>query len=130
MSTVRVPFLSDQYFELAGANPVLADTLALGERVIVVYAGTAYEVVAADESGDPITPPPPLETDPIDDRGPVAPPLIDPPVVDLPVVNPPAPVAVAPQPVGPTGTSTVPLVAGAAAVLAMAGLLIAGRRRA
>lgn len=45
METVKVEFLSDGYFDLISENPVLGDYFALGERVIVVYDGTAYEVV-------------------------------------------------------------------------------------
>lgn len=45
MSTEAVVFLSDDYFALLEAFPVLADYLALGERVIVVIEGIAYEVV-------------------------------------------------------------------------------------
>jgi Ca-activated chloride channel family protein len=52
MATTRVPFLSDDYFALAAAHPDLAAALALGERVIVVWQGVAYEVVGAEEAGD------------------------------------------------------------------------------
>lgn len=44
METVFVEFLSDDYFELISENPDLGDYFALGERVIVVCEGTAYEV--------------------------------------------------------------------------------------
>ena len=44
METVRVEFLSEEYFDLIRESPVLGDYFALGERVIVVYDGTAYEV--------------------------------------------------------------------------------------
>jgi Ca-activated chloride channel family protein len=44
METEKVEFLSDEYFDLILENPVLGDYFALGERVIVVYNGTAYEV--------------------------------------------------------------------------------------
>ena len=45
METMEVEFLSDGYFDLVTANPVMGDYFALGERVIVVYDGVAYEVV-------------------------------------------------------------------------------------
>lgn len=48
MTPVKVAFLSDSYFDLASARPDLAAALALGERVIVVVDGSAYEVVASD----------------------------------------------------------------------------------
>jgi Ca-activated chloride channel family protein len=44
METVSVEFLSEEYFDLIQKSPVLGDYFALGERVIVVYDGTAYEV--------------------------------------------------------------------------------------
>jgi Ca-activated chloride channel family protein len=44
METVLVEFLSEEYFDLISETPVLGDYFALGERVIVVYDGTAYEV--------------------------------------------------------------------------------------
>lgn len=45
MTPQQVVFLSDAYFELVAQNPVLGDYFALGEHVIVVFEGTAYEVV-------------------------------------------------------------------------------------
>jgi len=56
----RVPFLSEAYFELAAATPEIGAALALGERVIVVSRGQAYEIVAEGESGDPFELPAPL----------------------------------------------------------------------
>jgi Ca-activated chloride channel family protein len=44
METIEVEFLSDEYFDLIIESPVLGDYFALGERVIVVYEGNAYEV--------------------------------------------------------------------------------------
>lgn len=52
METVRVPFLSRDYFRLAVSRPELGDAFALGERVIAVSEGTAYEVVEADQEED------------------------------------------------------------------------------
>lgn len=46
MTTTQVTFLSDDYFDLLAELPILADYFALGERVIVVIDGTAYEVVS------------------------------------------------------------------------------------
>jgi Ca-activated chloride channel family protein len=54
MQTVEVAFLSDDYFALAAAFPELGAAFALGERVIAFADGTAYEVVAADSSVDPV----------------------------------------------------------------------------
>jgi Ca-activated chloride channel family protein len=58
MSTLRVAFLSDDYFALASARPGLAAAFALGERVIVISEGTAYEVVETDAPADEIPIPP------------------------------------------------------------------------
>ncbi len=46
METVRIEFLSDAYFDLLSEKPELGAYLALGERVIVVVDGTAYEIVS------------------------------------------------------------------------------------
>ncbi|MDX1994606.1 MAG: VIT domain-containing protein [bacterium] len=46
METERIVFLSDEYFALLEQHPELADYFALGERVIVVLDGVAYEVVS------------------------------------------------------------------------------------
>ena len=43
--------MSDAYFALIDAAPVLADYFATGERVLVVYDGVAYEVVDEAEGG-------------------------------------------------------------------------------
>lgn len=45
MSTMRVPFLSEDYFALVGADATLAAAFALGERVIAISGGQAYEVI-------------------------------------------------------------------------------------
>lgn len=47
MTTEQVEFLSDAYFALLEQLPELAPYLALGERVIVVWEGVAYEVTVA-----------------------------------------------------------------------------------
>ncbi|RPI34978.1 MAG: VWA domain-containing protein [Chloroflexota bacterium] len=54
MQTTRVAFLSDDYFALAQASPDLAAAFALGERVIALSDGAAYEVVASDASTEPV----------------------------------------------------------------------------
>ena len=52
--TTKVAFLSDDYFILAKSSPDLADALALGERVIVVFNGTAHEVVSFGTASTPV----------------------------------------------------------------------------
>jgi Ca-activated chloride channel family protein len=63
MSKVKVPFLSQDYFALADARPDLADAFALGEHVIAIAGGTAYEIVAPDDAGDEVTLPPTLPSE-------------------------------------------------------------------
>ena len=46
MTPVQVQFLSDEYFALLDLDPVVGEFLALGERVIFVWDGTAYEIVS------------------------------------------------------------------------------------
>jgi Ca-activated chloride channel family protein len=58
MSTQKVPFLSEDYFNLVEVSTELATAFALGERVIAISGGIAYEVVGSEESGDQITLPP------------------------------------------------------------------------
>jgi len=48
METVKVEFLSDAYFELLAEMPELTDYFALGDAVIVVIEGVAYEVVPSE----------------------------------------------------------------------------------
>jgi len=50
METVKVAFLSDDYFILARSRAELAAAFALGERVIAIVDGTAYEVVASESN--------------------------------------------------------------------------------
>ena len=54
MTTLRAPFLSADYFTLADSRSELGDAFALGQNVIIVVEGIAYEVVGAEDSGDPI----------------------------------------------------------------------------
>ncbi len=45
MTTEKVVFLSDEYFDLLDSVPALGDFFALGDRVIALVDGVAYEVV-------------------------------------------------------------------------------------
>jgi hypothetical protein len=58
MTTKKVPFLSEDYFELADARSEFGVAFALGERVIILVGDIAYEIVGDTEKGDPITVPP------------------------------------------------------------------------
>jgi Ca-activated chloride channel family protein len=54
MQATQVAFLSKDYFELLAARSDLAAAFALGQRVIAIADGKAYEVVAADTSVPPV----------------------------------------------------------------------------
>lgn len=45
MTPVDVAFLSDAYFDLLDLDPAIGEFLALGEHVLFVWEGTAYEVM-------------------------------------------------------------------------------------
>ena len=48
--TVKIAFLSEDYFLLAQERPELGAAFALGEKVIALSEGVSYEVVASDET--------------------------------------------------------------------------------
>ena len=54
METMKIAFLSDDYFTLARTRSELADAFALGIKVIVVFGDVAYEVVDENTPVDPI----------------------------------------------------------------------------
>jgi hypothetical protein len=61
MAPKRVGFLTDDYFALVAARPDWGAYLSVGERVLVVLDGQAYQVVQEDE-GERIEIPAPLPT--------------------------------------------------------------------
>lgn len=50
--TIKVSFLSADYFALAAQSDELASALALGERVIVVSGGKVYETITSGEADE------------------------------------------------------------------------------
>jgi hypothetical protein len=64
METIKVPFLSEDYFSLSKSRPELAGGFALGPQVIAISDGIVYEVVASDETTAPIEIPPALVMEP------------------------------------------------------------------
>ena len=72
-TTVKVAFLSDDYFALARSDPSLAAALALGEQVIVLHNGVAYQVVEAGTSTSPLKLPPTATPAPADEGYPGSP---------------------------------------------------------
>ncbi len=63
METLKVPFLSEDYFKLALSRPDIAAALALGSNVIVVADDRVYEIVGEDGTGDPLVLPQALPLD-------------------------------------------------------------------
>jgi hypothetical protein len=71
MTTTRISFGSDNYFELLTAQPEWGKYFALGTHVIVVLEGTAYEVVegeAPEVEVPPTTEPTPTQPAPVSHR--------------------------------------------------------------
>ncbi len=58
MVTQKVAFLSDDYFSLSQSRSEIAAAFALGEHVIVVFDGVAYEVVSSENATMPVEIPP------------------------------------------------------------------------
>jgi len=56
MTTQKIGFGSEVYFELLAARPQWGDYLALGDRVIFVAESAAYEIIEGE--GDPVALPP------------------------------------------------------------------------
>jgi len=94
--TIKIDFLSKDYFNLLASKPALASALALGGRVIVVADGVAYEIVTGEASAGEYSWQPTTDED-LDYPAPQSTnidPRISPPVVteisneDEPIVNP------------------------------------------
>ncbi len=100
MPVTKVSFLSEDYFALANSRPELADAFAVGERVIVVVDGRAYEVVPEGETVTRVeilpTTPPPEQVTP-------EPPLVTPPSATPLPESTPVPTSPAAKP-GPSPT--------------------------
>jgi Ca-activated chloride channel family protein len=61
MKPIKVGFMSDDYFALIGAHPEWGAYLSIGERVLVVLGGKAYQVVGEGQ-GEKIDIPTPRAT--------------------------------------------------------------------
>ena len=88
MKTVKVAFLSNDYFALVDSRPELAAAFALGTKVIALSSGVAYEVVEEGASVKPVDIPPtkPVDRPPVETQpsGPVSTPVVASP--DTPTV--------------------------------------------
>jgi Ca-activated chloride channel family protein len=51
-----ISFAGEAYFDLLSAAPEMGQYLALGEQVLVVHDGVAYQVVPAEEAPQPVQP--------------------------------------------------------------------------
>ena len=118
MTTTRISFGSDNYFELLAARPEWGKYFALGTHVIVVLEGTAYEVVEGDAPEVEVPP----ATEPTPSRPAAAP---TPPAApaDPPTLSPTAVSTSLPQQGGLCGGVS------AALLFPLAGLVIARRAR-
>jgi Ca-activated chloride channel family protein len=54
MESVKLSFLSDDYFKLAESSPELADAFSLGSGIIVVSGGVAYQVIEEANHNGPV----------------------------------------------------------------------------
>jgi hypothetical protein len=113
MTTIKVGFGSDDYFKLIAARPEWGQFFALGERVIVVLEGKAYETVQG--AGQSVQIPPTLTPEPT--RKPT---LNATPVARVTSISPVATVTGSPPAATPTpGKPTSSGLCGGAAAMAM-----------
>jgi len=118
MTTTRISFGSDNYFELLAARPEWGKYFALGTHVIVVLEGTAYEVVegeAPEIEVPPTTEPTSPQSAAVSTRTAAS--------ADQPVPSPTASSASSPQRGGLCGGAS------AALLLPLSGLMITRRAR-
>ena len=113
MTPVKVGFGSDDYFKLLAARPEWGRYFALGTRVIAVLDGTAYEVVEGE--GDPLEVP--TAAAPAVTPQPTQPNDVEITLVDDPETD-----------VEATGESPQPCSGVLAALLPLAGLVLARRK--
>jgi Ca-activated chloride channel family protein len=97
MQTTPIAFGSADYFKLAGVSPEVGAALALGPRVIVVWQGVAYEIVAEGEPVAAVDVPEPIKPGPID---PSNPPVLPDPAQPVPTAPLSLPCASALMPLG------------------------------
>lgn len=88
MQTQKVPFLSDEYFKLAELRSDIASGFALGERVIVLSDGVAYEVVESMEISDDIILPATITPTPKNTKYGSTQPANDLPATEIPTIVP------------------------------------------
>jgi Ca-activated chloride channel homolog len=109
LTTTKVGFGSEDYFKLIAARPEWGQFFALGERVIVLLDGKAYETVQG--AGQPVQVPPTVTPEPTRKPGPSATPAA------TRTGNPPA--TTQPSPAGGLCGTGAAMVMGLAAVVVM-----------
>jgi Ca-activated chloride channel family protein len=117
MQTVKVNFLSEDYFALTQTSFELAAAFAMGPEVIALYDGVVYEVVAEDVPTEPIQVP----AQPTEEATPV---IEEPVIVGIPTEEP------ASEPGSPPSTP-VPCLGGMLPLLLvpLAGVVVVVRKR-
>ena len=118
MTTMEVGFGTESYFDLLSARPAWGDYMALGERVIFVAEGKAYEVVLGE--GGPVEIPPARTPEPGESTPEPGQPTPEPAQPGKPTATPDASGGTTPTEPGGTictGAMVMGLVALAAAVL-------------
>jgi hypothetical protein len=118
MTTVKVGFGTEPYFDLLTARPHWGDFLSLGPRVIFVVEGTAYEVV--EGSGGPVE-------IPAEQTPEVTPSNGSPATAEGPTQSPaPSPTDTPKAPIGPTDGPSAPDRGMCASAPALIGLSLVG----
>jgi Ca-activated chloride channel family protein len=97
MQAAPIAFGSNDYFKLAGVSPEVGAALALGRRVVIVWQGKAYEIVAEGETVPAVDVPEPIRPEPVK---PAVPPALPDPAQPVPAVPASFPCASALLPVG------------------------------
>ncbi len=112
MQITKIDFLSQVYFDLVAAHPELADAFALGEQVIALSNGEAYEVIPSNAPARPVdATPTPIPSNP-----------------DLPTNTPVSPTAPAQEPTQtPTSGPTGPCAAGFLPLIFVPFLMVTGK---
>ncbi|MBE0699801.1 MAG: VWA domain-containing protein, partial [Anaerolineaceae bacterium] len=62
MTPKKILFLSSDYYSLVQTRPDIAPALALGEQLVLVVDGKAYQIVSEGQGNDPVVLPAPLTT--------------------------------------------------------------------
>jgi hypothetical protein len=109
METVKVNFLSEDYFALVQSRTELGAAFALGSRVIVISEGIAYEIVGDEVQTSPVDIPPALEPEETTTESPVDTPVPNDPPRDGAPTNEPTSAESEPESASPCLAGLLPL---------------------